>query len=164
MSGGGGRRATPRGPAGLPALRAALVGAGALLQAGATAAEQPQVHYMLHCQGCHLADGSGASGAVPSLRDQIGRFVTVPGGREYLVRVPGSAQSSLSDAELAAVLTWMIRAFGPAEIAATLEPFSSEEVARHRNPPLAEVDSVRRELLGRIEAGPGAPPGAPESP
>ena len=51
----------------------------------------------------------------------MGTFLTVPGGREYLVRVPGSAQSPLSDAELARVLNWMIRAFGPPAIAADFD-------------------------------------------
>ena len=27
-----------------------------------------QVNYMLHCQGCHLADGAGMEGKVPALR------------------------------------------------------------------------------------------------
>jgi hypothetical protein len=111
-----------------------------------------------------MADGSGASGAVPSLRDQVARFASVPGGREYLVRVPGSAQSPLGDAELAAVLNWMIRAFGPAEVAAALTPFSGEEVARTRRPPLAEVGELRRELLRRIQEAKERPPAGPGAP
>ena len=83
----------------------------ALGGASAASAETPQILYMLQCQGCHLADGTGAPGAVPSL-EGMGRFLSVPGGREYLVRVPGSAQSPLSDLELAEVLNWMLREFG----------------------------------------------------
>jgi len=136
--------------------RVALAGAGALwpglaLPTAARAAE-PRILYMLECQGCHLPDGRGVPGGVPDLRGRLGRFVTVPGGREYLVRVPGSAQSSLDDAELAAVLDWMIREFGPPEVAARLVPFSAEEVARHRRRPLTDVGAARRELLHRIEA------------
>ena len=66
------------------------------------------------------------------------------------VRVPGSSQSSLSDLELAAVLNWMLREFGPAEIAADFAPFSADEVAGVRHPPLTDVESVRRDLLRRI--------------
>ena len=47
----------------------------------------------------------------------------------------------------------MVREFGPAEAAAQLEPYRAEEVARWRADPYAEVQTVRRELLRRIEAG-----------
>jgi mono/diheme cytochrome c family protein len=130
---------------------AATLIAGLTLALGGTSAataETPQVLYMLQCQGCHLADGTGAPGSVPSL-EGLERFLAVPGGREYLVRVPGSAQSPLSDLELAAVLNWMLREFGPAEIAATFVPFSADEVAGVRQPPLTDVESVRRDLLQR---------------
>lgn len=131
--------------------RAALAAAALLLAASAHAAD-PRVDYMLQCQGCHRADGSGAPGAVPDLRGSLGRFLGVPGGREYLVRVPGAAQTSLSDERLAALLDWMIREFGPAEAAADLEPYRAEEVARWRADPYLEVQAVRRELLDRIQA------------
>ncbi|UCE85048.1 MAG: hypothetical protein JSU66_11910 [Deltaproteobacteria bacterium] len=130
---------------------ASLLIAALLARADAARAGAPQIQYMLHCQGCHLADGSGSPQAVPALRDFVGNFLRVPAGRQYLVQVPGSAQSPLSDAELAEVLNWMIREFGPAEIAATFEPFGADEVARYRDPPLTDVESVRRELLLAID-------------
>ena len=132
--------------------RAALVLLALHGAAGARAAD-PRVDYMLQCQGCHLADGSGSPGAVPDLRGTLGRLLSVPGGREYLVRVPGAAQAPLSDARLAALLDWMVREFGPAADAAAQEPYRAEEVARWRAQPYLEVQAVRRELLGRIEAG-----------
>jgi hypothetical protein len=124
-------------------------------------AETPQINYMLHCQGCHLADGAGSPDAVPALRGFVGNFLKVPSGRQYLVRVPGSAQSPLSDADLAEVLNWMVREFGPAEIAADFAPFQPEEVARYRDPPLTDVESVRRELLRSIESTRNDVPGGP---
>ena len=131
----------------------ALIAAAFSLAAARPApGETAQIHYMLQCQGCHLADGTGAPGAVPSFENFVGKFLAVPGGREYLVRVPGSAQSPLSDRELADVLNWIVRAFGPEAIAAAFEPFSAEEVARVRNPPLTDVESVRRGLLRAMEA------------
>lgn len=130
---------------------AIFVGVLALVAAVPVSAGSPQLHYMLQCQGCHRADGSGSPGAVPSLSDSIGRFLTVPGGREYLVRVPGSAQSPLGDDDLARVLNWMIRAFGPPAIAADFEPFRADEVARIRVSPLIEVDSARRALIRAID-------------
>lgn len=113
----------------------------------APAGAGPHVDYLVHCQGCHRADGSGAPGAVPALSNSVGKFLEVPRGREYLVRVPGSSMSPLSDADLAAVLNWMIRQFGPAEIAARFKPFTAEEVAGVRSPPLDEVQAMRRELV-----------------
>jgi mono/diheme cytochrome c family protein len=112
---------------------------------------------MLHCQGCHRPDGAGAPGAVPRLQGFVGEFLTVPGGREYLVRVPGSSQSPLDDAALAAVLNWMVRSFGPAEVAADFTPFTADEVARTRRPPLQRVRAVREALVAAIarREGPG---------
>ena len=114
--------------------------------AGAARAETPRVNYMLQCQGCHGAEGRGAPGAVPSL-EGVGRFLRVPGGREYLVRVPGSSQSALTDAELAEVLNWIVGEFDPGDFV----PYAADEVARVRRPPLDDVDGVRRELLRGIE-------------
>jgi hypothetical protein len=134
--------------------RRARAAAGALVALAALAAparaESPELLYMLHCQGCHLPDGSGSPGSVPDLRGSLARFLLVPGGRAYLVGVPGSAQAPLEDAELAALLNWMIRRFGPAGIAAEAAPLDAAEVARSRRP-LADVAAVRASLLREIE-------------
>jgi mono/diheme cytochrome c family protein len=135
---------------------AAGVAAGLAAMGAPASAESPRILYMLQCQGCHLADGAGAPGTVPSL-SRVGRFLTVKGGRAYLIRVPGSATSSLSDGELAEVLNWMVREFGPAAVAADFAPFDAGEVAAVRRPPLADVDSARRELIGRLEVSGGPP-------
>ena len=105
--------------------------------------------YMLQCQGCHMADGSGSPGSVPDLRGQLGLFLAVQGGREFLIRVPGSAQSPLSNAQLAEVLNWMVREFGPVAAAASFVPFNAAEVGLHRRP-LADVEPVREILMERI--------------
>ncbi len=133
-------------------IRAGKLAALGCLLAAAAAAQDPRVDYMLQCQGCHRADGAGSPDAVPDLRGSLARFLSVPGGREYLVRVPGAAQAPLSDERLAAVLDWMLREFGPAEAAAGLEPYRADEVASWRAQPYLEVESVRRELIRRIEA------------
>jgi len=133
-------------------MRKAALGLAFIVWGVSAHAETPQVDYLLQCQGCHRADGSGTPNSVPPLRDFVGRFLTVPGGREYLIRVPGSAQSPLDDAELAAVLNWMIEQFGPAEISAAFTPFSAEEVTRLRRPPLTDVESARSDLLSRMSA------------
>lgn len=141
-----------RGRAGRRALRRALLAAaGACALAGASGAESPQVDYMLHCRGCHGPDGAGLPGAVPRLQGFVGEFLGVPGGRAYLVRVPGSSESPLDDAALAAVLNWMVSSFGPPQVAADFTPFTGEEVARTRRPPLQRVGAVRAALVAEIE-------------
>jgi mono/diheme cytochrome c family protein len=118
-----------------------------VLLAGAPAsAESPEVLYMLHCQGCHLPDGTGSPGSVPPL-SSLASLLAVPEGRAFLVQVPGAASSALSDAELAAVLDWMIRRFAPG--AGPVPPYRAEEVAALRAAPLADVTTVRRRILER---------------
>jgi mono/diheme cytochrome c family protein len=132
--------------------RRALVLAGALAAAAGAPAEppapaqEPRVDYMLQCQGCHLADGSGSRGAVPDLRG-VARLAVLPGGREYLARVPGAANALLSDARLAALLTWMLAEFGPPEAAAAAAPFRAGEVAAWRARPYADPGAARAALF-----------------
>jgi hypothetical protein len=133
-------------------LRAAAVALVVLGVVAPARAESPEILYMLQCRGCHRPDGAGTPGVVPPLAGFVGRFLGVPGGREFLVRVPGSAQSPLTDAELASVLNWMIERFGPAEVARGFEPYTEAEVARVRRPPLVDVGPVRRDLVAAIEA------------
>jgi mono/diheme cytochrome c family protein len=115
--------------------------------APALAHADPATDYVMHCRGCHGPDGAGAPGAAPTFRGQVGKFVAVPGGREYLIRVPGTAQSELDDARTAALLNWLLRQFSPDELPADFVPFTAEEVARHRRPALADVPAARQALL-----------------
>lgn len=142
---------------------AAMLAALAPALAAKSVRAKPRNDYMLQCQGCHMADGSGSPGSVPDLRGRLGLFLGVPGGREFLISVPGSAQSPLSDSALAEVLNWMIRQFGPALVAANFVPFGSEEIARHRRP-LADVEPVRAILMKRIASGRNIESGPAEQP
>ena len=115
------------------------------------ATEPAEADYMLNCQGCHLPDGSGfPARQVPDLRNQMGRFVSVPGGREFLVQVPGSAQTALNDADLARLLNWMLLRFSAAQLPADFQPYTAAEIGALRKQPLAQVSEVRSELLERI--------------
>jgi cytochrome c553 len=59
-------------------------------------ANEARVHCMLYCQGCHLNDGAGSHKAeVPEMKDYVENFLKIPEGREYLVRVSGSANAPL---------------------------------------------------------------------
>jgi len=107
------------------------------------------LNYILHCQGCHLSDGAGTPGKIPALRQEVGRFLQVEGGREFLIQVPGTAQSALSDNEVAGVLNWILDNFSPAELPADFVPYTTEEITRHRQP-LANVATVRKGLVAQL--------------
>ena len=117
-----------------------------LLALAAPAQADTRTDYLLHCGGCHLSDGSGAPDDVPSLRDDLGRIITVAEGRGYLVRVPGSSQAMLDDAELAAVINWVLTEFNSATLADDFEPLTAEEVQEARSDVLMDPLKFRAEL------------------
>ncbi|MGH7787786.1 MAG: cytochrome c [Candidatus Binatia bacterium] len=119
--------------------------------AASPALGDPATDYVMHCRGCHGPEGAGAPGAAPTFRAQVGKFVSVPGGREYLIRVPGTAQSELDDARTAALLNWLLRQFSPDELPPDFVPFTAAEVARHRRPALADVAAARQALLRAMQ-------------
>jgi hypothetical protein len=126
--------------------RAALLLAGALAAAPAAGAS-PAEDYVLHCQGCHLPDGRGAPGRVPSLASVPGRLAGVPGGRAYLAGVPGVTQASLSDARVAALLDWVLARFSPDTRPADFALYSETEIAEARRHPLLDPARTRADLL-----------------
>ena len=110
-----------------------------------------QTNYMLNCQGCHGAKGAGtADGAVPTMQGFLGAFLTVEGGREFLVQVPGSANAALDGPALAEVLNWMLHTMSEGTLPEPFEPYTAEEVSELRQAPLAEIESVRADLLARM--------------
>lgn len=111
--------------------------------------QRARFNYQMSCQGCHAPDGSGAT-SVPRMRDHVGNFLVTEAGREYLVRVPGSAVSALGDAELAEVLNWIVVEFSGSSAQASFIPYSSQEVGRLRQQPLNEVVQYRAQLLADI--------------
>ncbi len=115
-------------------------------------ARDPKINYMMECQGCHLADGSGGLDNIPPLNNHVAKFLSVEGGREFLVRVPGVAQAPLSDEETTAVINWMLREFGPVDIANQYPPYTVKEVAHWRRQPLDEIDAEREKLIAAIKA------------
>ncbi|HEY8494034.1 MAG TPA: hypothetical protein VIN04_09080 [Myxococcota bacterium] len=136
-----------------PLAAALLLGLAAGGAAGARTLAGPELDYVLQCMGCHLEDGSGAPGhGVPSLVG-VGRFLRAPGGRAYLVRVPGVAHAPLDDAALAALLNWMLARFDPETAGAPdFVPYEADEVARLRAEPLLDAAAQRRALLEALAA------------
>jgi hypothetical protein len=108
---------------------------------------QPEVNFRLNCMGCHLADGSGESGRVPSLRRSLVLLSATPEGREYIIRVPGVAQSPLSDEETAALLNWMTRNLSDLALPPGFADYSAPEIGRLRSHPLMHVRAARTRLL-----------------
>jgi mono/diheme cytochrome c family protein len=121
--------------------------AAALLYAGAAGAYEPHVNYMLHCMGCHTPDGRGEPGRVPSVRDTLVPLASKAAGRRFLIQVPGSAQSKLSDADLADVLNWMVNNLSAVPASRPVTKFTAAEVAAYRHKPLVAVKEERRRLI-----------------
>jgi hypothetical protein len=71
------------------------------------------------------------------------------------VRVPGAANAPISDAELAALLDWIVRRFDVANLSADFAAFTAEEVARLRRKPLARVADERAAILAELARLPG---------
>ena len=111
--------------------------------------QRAQFNYRMFCQGCHTPDGVGAM-TVPRMKDHVGYFLQTPRGREYLVRVPGSATSALDNDELAEVLNWILVEFAGDSLATDYRAYTPEEVARVRSEPLNEVEAYRMQLLAEI--------------
>ena len=113
-------------------------------------ANRARLNYMLNCQGCHLPDASGFPGKVPNMRGEVGKFLEVEGGREFIARVPGVATAALDDQRLAHLLNWMLREFSAAELPADFREYDAPEVGRLRRTPLTDVIGERARLLQAI--------------
>lgn len=146
--------------------RAAL-GTVALAYAGSGAAEPDtgddsathadaaaRFDYLLHCSGCHRADGSGTIPEVPSLRGTVGSLVATSEGREYIVRVPEVAQAPLDDKDLARLLNWMLREFNAQTLPEEFQPITDREVATARTRVLADPLRARAAIVGAYESEP----------
>ena len=118
----------------------------------AIAAESPQNLYRLNCWGCHHENGEGIPGTAPSLRNAAD-YLKVPGGREYLIRVPGVSQSLLNDADTALVMNWIIGNFSPGRVPADFKPFTAEEIHQARaEAHMYDITETRTRLLHEMVA------------
>jgi hypothetical protein len=130
-----------------------LVAAASVLAVRAHA--NPTQDYMLYCMGCHGPRAEGIPGKVPPLAHVVGLYMRTSAGRNYVLRVPGVANSALSDGQLAAVLNWLAQGFDPNGLSKAVPLFSPSEVTVSRHSPLASVLATRREVIRDLaESGP----------
>jgi cytochrome c553 len=137
----------------LPAL-ACLTG---IIGIQSAALGDPATDFMLHCMGCHGANAQGVPGKVPPLAQSLGEFMRSPAGRNYVLRVPGAANSMLSDERLAAVLNWIAARFSGGEAVAAVRQFTPQEVTAARHFPLVSVQVARRQVVQELAASGPAP-------
>ena len=121
-----------------------------------TAAASPEQDYILYCMGCHGATAQGVAGRIPPLAGALARFMRTSSGRNYVLRVPGAANSVLNDAQLAAVLNWLAENYRLADDPRP-EPFTVEEVAAVRRTPLPDVLARRQEVVRDLALTGNAP-------
>lgn len=109
--------------------------------------------YKIHCQGCHLPDGSGFEKRhVPNMKDRVGYFLHLPEGRAYLLQVPGAAGTPISDEELMLVTNWLLWSFSRAQLPSGYQPYTLAEVRALRKMPEDDINARRTRLMADIEA------------
>ena len=106
--------------------------------------------YTLHCSGCHGARGQGVPEVgIPNLND-AGPFVRTEPGREYLIQVPGLAQSRLDDATAARLLNWILHQFSADRLPKDFAPYTAEEVAHFRADKASDAKTRRDAILAEM--------------
>jgi mono/diheme cytochrome c family protein len=110
---------------------------------------RPAANYALHCAGCHGMTGAGTESArVPGLR-RLGDMLKVPGGRSYMISVPGLLGSGLNDEQTADVMNWTLSTLARSSLPPQFTPFAASEIAIARARPPLDVAALRRALVER---------------
>jgi cytochrome c553 len=139
-------------PASIDAPDAPSAVAGTMVPAGVMNPPRAWQNWTLNCRGCHRPDGTGSAGTAPSLAGSVSKFLTVPGGREYLGRVPGVATSPLSNSDLAELLNWIFWRFDKQHMPADFVPYTAQEIGRLRTQPMRlEASQLRGEMLKKVD-------------
>jgi cytochrome c553 len=119
-----------------------------LLCSNSLNAASPRMNYLLRCTGCHGATGAGSPPNVPTLVGELGRMLSVPQMREYLLRIPGASQALLSDSELADVMNWMLEEFNADTLPESFSKYTAAEITRSRGNVMADPLKYRIEFWG----------------
>ena len=147
---GGARRRQPRLRIAAVAGLAGLAGLPALLLAE-TQIPTARGNYLLSCGGCHGLDGVSNSNLVPDLKNQVGFFLNLPEGRDYVVRLPNVAFSITTDEALTGLLNYVVFTLGGDSVPKGTKPYTTREVAKLRRSPLTEVSLAQmRQQMVRV--------------
>jgi hypothetical protein len=138
-------------PLGIALLASVAVRASERPIPGVSDAQQARTDYQLKCQGCHRPDGSGDDHSNPPMRGIVAQFLSVPGGREFIGRVPGVATVDLPDDRLANLVNWTIFQFDRVHVPAGFRPYTAAEIGRLRQNPLRlERAATRARLVAEL--------------
>jgi cytochrome c2 len=135
-----------------------LVASSGVIAADQAALSRP-LEYVISCEGCHKADGSGQPGVVPAFTNHIASYLHIPAGRAFLIGVPGVSQSVLSDEEIASVMNWLVRTYDPEGIPGNFMPFTATEVATLRKNPISDTIRERLKVENQVISS-ASPPAA----
>ena len=80
----------------------------------------------------------------------VGYFLHSQEGREFVIRVPGVATSSLADDELTEMMNWLLLNFSAQELPDPFVPFSIDEVAALRPNLEEQPQTTRIRILQKI--------------
>ncbi|MFD2497685.1 cytochrome C [Rhizorhabdus histidinilytica] len=95
---------------------------------GVSNPQRAHVNWMVKCQGCHRPDGQGTPTSAPAMTGQVARLLAVPGGREFLGRVPGVSTAALPDDQLAELLNWTLQRFDAQHVPEGFQPYTTDEI------------------------------------
>ena len=130
----------------IPCYKLQLIAAILLLTTSGPAYTSARTDYLLHCAGCHLPQGKGVPPEVPTLVESLGRIAASEEGRDYIARVPGASQAPITDAQLAAVLNWVLLEFNSETLPESFRPLTAREVGKSRSRVLSDPLKMRRTL------------------
>jgi mono/diheme cytochrome c family protein len=153
----GAARAGAAALAGIAALAVAASASAADVPASIRHLSRPAAQYASNCAGCHGPSGRSVS-EIPTLVDRVGYFARIPAGRAYLAEVPNVAMSALGDADLAAMLSWLLRTYSAAQLPSDFRDYTAAEVAGYRQQRIIPWER-RQELVRQLLAA-GAIPSA----
>jgi cytochrome c553 len=112
-----------------------------------------RTNYILRCGGCHGMDAMGSeNGGIPAFPGYVGSFAQLEEGRTYVMHVPGVVGASLSDAEIAEVMNYVMENWGGESLPADFEPFTETEVTERRAIPIGDVVGYRRIVVEKLTA------------
>ncbi|HUY38566.1 MAG TPA: cytochrome c [Candidatus Binataceae bacterium] len=139
-----------------------LIAAMLILALGGTAHSSGARVFAANCAVCHQNHGQGVPGTYPSLAGTVGSYVRSKSGRAYLVQVVSFGMNGaivsrgaeyngfmqpwtqLSDADISAVLNYILDRFNAKILPADFKPYTAAEVKYLRATHLS-FDQVRAE-------------------